>query len=292
MKKPGVAALRASPPAHDKIRIAVLDSGIDKNDTRIKGALKSLRIKKQMSFVGEADDWQDIYGHGTHVTRLLLQAAPAAEIFVGKICHAKSINQEFMAGIAKAIDWAVDECDAHIISLSFGSEDECEAIDAAVDRAVQLGKLVFAAASNSGGVKGRARPARNEDVMCIHASDGLGNKGDMNPSPLADTSNFSTLGVAVPLRWKDKDVWKSGTSFATPIAAGFAACVLEFANHRCSLSPARRKMLAKRRGMQAVFRRMAEKRDEYDFVHPLRLWKSGASDQEVAREVEDIIRGL
>lgn len=192
----------------------------------------------------------------------------------------------------QAIRWASEECDADIISLSLGFEDEYDAIDSAIDDAVQTNKLVFAAASNNGGISGRSRPARNENVMCIHASDGQGNKGSMNPGPLSNASNFTTLGVAVPLKWKGREVWKSGTSFATPIAAAFAANVLEFANRNCSLPARRRTVLRSRRGMEAIFRYMSTPRDGYDFVHPGRLWRDGMSDQEVATKVEGIIRAI
>ena len=196
----------------------------------------------------------------------------------------------------QAIDWAVTECDAHIISMSFGFEDEDDLIDAAVDNAMDAGKLIFAAASNNGGISGRARPARHEGVICVHASDGKGNKGGMNPSPLINRDNFATLGVAVPSKWKGKEVWKTGTSFAAPIAAGLAADILEFANHRCvNLKPRKRRLLHQKRGMQAIFRRMAEKRDGYDFVHPARLWKDwhlAKMDQEAAKAIEDIMQDL
>ncbi|RYP72076.1 hypothetical protein DL771_004407 [Monosporascus sp. 5C6A] len=286
------------PSGHEKIRIAVLDSGVDDTDSKIRPAIKFGRINagKSRSFVGRPDDWQDSYGHGTHVTRLLLETAPAAEIYVGKICTGKMINDEFIPRIAEAIDWAVKECDAHIISMSFGFEDANELIDEAVDAAVDAGKLIFAAASNNGGISGRARPARSEDVICVHASDGKGNKGGMNPTPMDNRDNFSTLGVAVPSKWKGNDVWKSGTSFATPIAAGFAADILEFANHRCdNLKPGKRKLLYKKRGMQAIFRKIKENRDGYDFIHPIRLWQNwqdAKAEQEAAKVIEDIMSNL
>lgn len=178
--------------------------------------------------------------------------------------------------------------------MSLGWEDGCSSADNAVDRALEQGVLVFAAASNNGGKSGRSRPARNEDVMCIHACDGLGNKGDFSPSPLEGAKNFTTLGVAVPSRWRGKDVWKSGTSFATPIATGFAADVLEFANFKCDLTPDRRKVLRKRRGMNAIFKKMSspEKRDGYDFVYPIRLWNGGRSDEDVAKDIEKAIQAL
>lgn len=196
----------------------------------------------------------------------------------------------------QAIDWAVNTCDAHIISMSFGFEEENDLIDTAVDSAISAGKLVFAAASNNGGISGRARPARHEGVMCIHASDGKGNKGGMNPTPKINSDNFSTLGVAVPSRWKGQSVFKTGTSFATPIAAGFAADILEFARRRCNnLTSRKRKLLHQKRGMQAIFRKMAENRDGYDFIYPARLWRGSYGikmEHEAVKAIEDVMQDL
>ena len=196
---------------------------------------------------------------------------------------------------SQAIDVAVDEWNVHIISLSFGFRDAHNLIDAAIDRAVEKGRLIFAAASNGGGLKSRTRPATNRNVLCIHACDGLGNKGDMNPDPRARAYNFSTLGVGIHSRWqkggKREDVWKSGTSFATPIAAGFAAGILEFINLHCDLSDHQRAIIKKPRGMEVLFEEMSRERDGYDFVHPMRLW-DGKSDEEVAKYIEEVIQGL
>lgn len=91
-------------PTHEKIRIAVLDSGVDDRDSMIRPAIRFRRINalKSKSFVGHPDEWQqDIHGHGTHVTQLLMKTAPAAEIYVGKICTGIFIDDELMPGIAK-----------------------------------------------------------------------------------------------------------------------------------------------------------------------------------------------
>ncbi|PHH61270.1 hypothetical protein CDD81_648 [Ophiocordyceps australis] len=282
----------------NRIRIAVLDSGVDDINPMIRSAIKAKRINSQESknFVDCLEDWnQDTYGHGTHITRLLLQTAPSAEIYVGKICTRQFINDEFMPGIAQAINWAVYKCDAHIISISFGFEEKNDLIDEALDKAIKGGKIIMAAASNNGGLSGRTKPACQGGVICVHATDGNGNKGAMNPSPLPDTDNFATLGVAVPSRWGGKDVWKSGTSFAVPIAVGFAANILELARVKCSVSAQKKLGIPHRQGMQAVFRKMSEKRDGYDFIHPVRLcrdWQDEQAEQQAAKAIEDIVEDL
>ncbi|KAF5691980.1 extracellular serine protease [Fusarium circinatum] len=220
-------------------------------------AFRQINLEKSKSFVppdgNGADDWQvDTCGHGTNVTELLLETAPAAEIFVCKISTDKVISQEYMSGIEEAIRWATTECDAHIISMSFGYEDLDDSIEDALKNAISKRKLLIAAASNSGGLKGRSRPAKREGVLCIHATDGRGNKGSMNPSPKKKSDNFATLGVNVFFQRKGEKMWKSGTSLATPIAAGFAAAVLEFARYReVSGSPINRSpLLNEKRGVQ------------------------------------------
>lgn len=72
----------------DKIRIMIIDTGIDKNDNIIEGALDDNRIQGCCGFVNGRDadpdpnDVQDRFGHGTHVARLVLNAAPSAEVFI------------------------------------------------------------------------------------------------------------------------------------------------------------------------------------------------------------------
>jgi hypothetical protein len=53
---------------------------------------------------------------------------------------------------------------------------------------------------------------------------------------------------------------KEVLEMATPIAAGIAAGVLEFANYRCTLSPGKKNILFKKRGMQAIFKTCPRRR--------------------------------
>lgn len=177
--------------------------------------------------------------------------------------------------------------------MSFGYESKKQAIEDAIERASKAGILMFAAASNEGGNRrDRSRPGRNPEVICIHACDGKGNRGDMNPNPQRNEYNFTALGVAVKSYWKKKKVYKSGTSFATPVAAAFAADILEFANFRCELKEEDKKLLYKKHGMQAVFRSMSNERDEYDYLQPNLLWDDGDDDDKVAAKIGKILASL
>ncbi len=103
--------------------------------------------------------------------------------------------------------------------------------------------------------------------------------------------NFTTLGVAIKSRWKKSVVYKSGTSFATPMAVAFAANILEFANFRCSLPEGHRQLLYKHEGMSAVFSAMSTERDGYNYVQPEHLC-GGKEDDELARSIRDILAQL
>lgn len=50
-------------------------------------------------------------------------------------------------------------------------------------------------------------------------------------------NRFMTLGVAVESEFKAEKAYKTGTSFATPMAVALVANTLEFARHRCVDDP-------------------------------------------------------
>ncbi len=81
-----------------------------------------------------------------------------------------------------------------------------------------------------------------------------------NPVPLRDDNNFATLGVTIESMWQGQTVYKSGTSYATAVAAGIAANVLEYARQRPELvRTAGQVSLCSSYGMRAMFRLMSVK---------------------------------
>ncbi|KAF3068142.1 hypothetical protein CFAM422_008152 [Trichoderma lentiforme] len=138
--------------------------------------------------------------------------------------------------------------------------------------------LLFAAASNSGGKLGRAYPARDQNANAIHSTNTYGNRSVFSPTALSQDIHLATVSEAIESAWpvylSDNSIskalrCKSGTSFATAIAAGFAGFLLLYAKIHL---PDKVDALKSRRRMQALLKRVAEKevgqtaRDGYYFV--------------------------
>ncbi|KAI0098772.1 peptidase S8/S53 domain-containing protein [Nemania sp. FL0031] len=185
-----------------------------------------------------------------------------------------------------------------MISLSLGLNSKDNDIEREIDEAVGKGISIFAAASNEGGNRSRTYPANKSDlsVLCIHASDGMGNDGRINPTPVPGEDNFSTLGIGISSRWKGKEKHISGTSFATPIAAGLVANVLEFARIKCHLDEHQQRSLHRSWGVRKVLRlmvgRAAGKRGGYDYVVPASLATEYGWEEKLKEEILRIVRDL
>ncbi|KAE8361736.1 peptidase S8/S53 domain-containing protein [Aspergillus caelatus] len=220
----------------EKVKIAVLDSGIDPDHPD---------LVKHRGRIVECQDWtsskvgtQDVVGHGTHTTALLLKIAPVSTIYVAKVFDSSTANESTRQHVAEAISHAVHTWRVDIITMPFGFRYRSEAIAEAVQIATNKRVLLFGAASNLGSIeKQPAFPARFNQVFCINSADGLGVTSRFTPSARVSDDNFTLLGEAVESAWptqlrQGQRQRKSGTSIATAIAAGIAALVLELAVQR------------------------------------------------------------
>jgi len=180
----------------------------------------------------------------------------------------------------KAIRHAAKQWDVDIISLSLGIDGVDEDMDKAINEVTNPPdgsnpKLIFAAASNNkGGNSRRAYPASRSGVICVHASDGRGGgTSDLNPTREEYDGNFATLGIDILFKWGPQKLLKSGTSFATPIAAGIAANVMEYARHHMELSARNMVDLYSPKGMEDIFHLMKQSREDYGYIQPWDLWR-------------------
>jgi subtilisin family serine protease len=74
-----------------RIKVAVLDTGVDTSHNLIKGAIKKKRITILPSYAKHDSNTKDFYGHGTHVAGLLLKMAPEAQLFIFKVASDSKI---------------------------------------------------------------------------------------------------------------------------------------------------------------------------------------------------------
>ena len=193
--------------------------------------------------------------------------------------------------------------------MSFGypnrTIDGYSDLEQAIQNAYHARVLLFAAASSSGANLRRAFPARHDEVICIHSTDAYGNRSKFSPNAqIGDT--FATIGEAVTSAWpvhlcgpeasSMHTMPKSGTSIATPIAAGIAAFLLLYT--RLHLGEDAVSMLKRSSAMKALLRKIAtkgveyEKRDGYDYVEisgsPDNLF--GKEEAYIVGEIMDALR--
>ena len=198
-----------------------------------------------------------------------------------------------MADQDKAIEWATDECEADIVSMSFGFEAENDAggydpIRRAIHDSMKNHDrtLYFAAAGNEGANIGRVMfPARHELVIPVYGTDAKGAfLNSLNPIGRLDYSAmFGTLAQDIPCAGlsSEGEVRVTGTSFATAIAAGLAGMLLEYTRVIESRQRAQGGLevpwssrLSARRGMIALFSNIAEQSpDRRYYLHPTHFFQ-------------------
>jgi serine protease AprX len=241
------------------VNVCILDTGVDPAHEQ----LDSKSIVWQDFVAGAATPYDD-HGHGTHVASIAVgdgvggpQAArfggvaPEAGLWAGKVLDGQGSGTE--GDIVAGVDWCATDPDVDVISMSLGTtfpSDGSDALSLAANAAVADGKVVVVAAGNSGDAPDSiGAPGAAADAITVGAasewsaapgaenhSDGIylayfssrGGPtfaGDMKPDIIApgvtiDAANANTGNGYIV---------HSGTSMATPFAAGSIALALQAA---------------------------------------------------------------
>jgi len=241
------------------VNVCILDTGVDPAHEQLDS--KSIVWS---DFIAEAATPYDDHGHGTHVASIAVgdgvggsQAArfggvaPGAGLWAGKVLDGGGSGDE--SGIVAGIEWCAAAPQVDVISMSLGSmfpSDGSDVLSLAANAAVADGKIVVAAAGNSGdGLDTIAAPGAAADVITVGAvSEWSAAPGAANHSDGVYLAYFSSRGgetfaadmkpdivaPGVTIRAASANtgngyIVHSGTSMATPFAAGSVALALEAA---------------------------------------------------------------
>lgn len=228
------------------------------------------------------DPRDDEDGHGTKVASIILQVTPYANLYVYRIVRSKnhSISRK---DAAAAIEDAVSKHDVDIINLSLGWDHESgeghNELRAALQKCSDKEVLVIAATSNDdlASATGMAYPARADNVIAIDAATSRRKWLPSNPTRDNEykTHRFTALGEAIKT---DTEARMDGTSAASPVAAGIAALLLEFARQSpLGYAPDIVKMLKRPEAMREILAGPVSvkrnKNEDYHHLVPNMLFK-------------------
>ncbi|WP_189100120.1 S8 family peptidase [Deinococcus knuensis] len=214
--------------------VAVIDTGVDLDHPIFYNNLVSNElwfdyVDNDHTPEDEGSIGQAAYGHGTFVSGVVLQIAPAAKIMPLRVLN--SVGSGDTLDVASAIIWATDK-GANVINLSLGTAQESDAITMAVTYANSKNVLVVAAAGNS-----------NKDTLDFPAQQFSDSKlnisvGSVNSSDVK--SAFSSYGMNLGLMAPGENIQSafpdnrtaimSGTSMSAPVVSGAIAVGLSTLN--------------------------------------------------------------
>lgn len=225
------------------VRIAVLDTGIELTHPELGGRVtEAWRIKKGAKEVNASAVIPDVQhfdtdGHGTHVAGLIcgstIGVAPEAQL-TSVLMMPKGYATTF--DFIRCLDWAADHPEISLVNFSAGEDPFNADMTPYVADLIRTGALPFFAVGNDGANK-TSSPGNYVDGVSVGAT---------NPPQGLTVSAFSGSAqqthnqviYSVPdLVAPGASMWSSyrgggfaeldGTSMATPVACGIAACVLE-----------------------------------------------------------------
>ncbi|SFC47941.1 serine protease [Halobiforma haloterrestris] len=215
------------------VTISIVDQGIQYDHPNLEGSMDGSVSNYGYDF---ADNDGDPYpvtqdeNHGTHVGGIAGGGTDNGTGHAGisncSLLSARALDESgggSLSDIADAIQWSADQ-GAEVINMSLGGGGYSSTMDNACQYAYDEGALLVAAAGNDYGGS-VSYPAAYDTVVAVSSLDENEN-----------LSNFSNVGPEIELaapgsnvlstvNWDDYDEF-SGTSMASPVAAGVAGLTL------------------------------------------------------------------
>lgn len=218
-----------------KIKIAILDSGINGDRPELKGL-----IKKSYNAINPDEKIIDSYGHGTAIAGTI--AAKPNEYNIQGISQSvylydvKVLNDKGggkIEDVVDGIEWSIKN-NVDIINLSFGFQKDNQALRKVIQKATNHGIIIVAAAGNNLGLY-TDYPAKYEEVISISS---ISENLKVDPFAGKGKVDYVAPGINIPIltNGEDKVSQVNGTSFSTAIATGIIANLLEQSENPLSLT--------------------------------------------------------
>lgn len=202
------------------MKVAVIDSGIGVTHEWI-----THRVKNRVCFFRKENavlcdnDVTDMIGHGTAVTGIILEHAPAAEIFAVKIFHNELKTK--LDVLCESIRWSVDN-GMDVINLSLGTSVCNERLKRECSHAFENNTIIVAAGNNDG--SSVSYPAAFSNVIGVTGGDISRNREYYYC--LNRQIEFVAKGKKQRLAWINRSfVFLAGNSFAAPHITGIVALI-------------------------------------------------------------------
>ena len=211
--------------SNNKVKIAILDSGVDwGNDIDLAYQTSLVPGEEEMTQM-----FMDGSGHGSSVASLIAAKDngegitginPNAEIYSYRVLG--DGNKAPISRVVEAIYMAINH-KVNIINMSFGTTQYSEALHQAIKDANEEGILIIAAAGNTGTEGGNVEyPAAFPEVMAVGAVNSNAELSDISAdgkeidvvAPGENVKTASSFGL---------ETVSSGTSMAAPHVVGLAS---------------------------------------------------------------------
>ncbi|MGD2250738.1 MAG: S8 family peptidase [Candidatus Methanofastidiosia archaeon] len=214
-----------------------MDTGIDMDhpdlQANIKGGFNAIVPARKYK---DPNNFDDDHGHGSHCAGIVaavdndigvVGVAPEAWLYGVKVLDGSGSG--YTSDCIEGIEWCTNN-GMEVISMSWGSYDDDQALHDTIDAAWNAGAVLVAAAGNEGYENPDLYPAGYSSVMAISATDSSDN-----------VTSWSNYGSEIEVAAPGASIYStcknggydtmSGTSMACPHVSGVAALILAVTNY-------------------------------------------------------------
>ncbi|MBB5355308.1 subtilisin family serine protease [Anoxybacillus mongoliensis] len=208
-----------------KVKVAILDSGINREHEDLKG-----KVVEEFNAINPGQPLYDTYGHGTAIAGIIAASdneigirgvSPNVEIYSVKVLDDKGRGK--VRDLVRGIQWCIDNR-VQVMNISFGMSSDNSELREAIETAINSGIIVVAAAGNNYGGK-TDYPANYKDVISVTA---VNSNYKMASFSARGKIDFSAPGVDILTTSNNGGYGMySGTSLAAAYVTGIVAIILE-----------------------------------------------------------------